>query len=189
MAVLEHRLPAANAGTGFDYKAAEFGRTGPSRIAPVMWAVTRVSLGFVFLWAFLDKTFGLGFATPSARAWISGGSPTTGFLKGVEGPFAGMFHNMAGVPLVNWLFMLALLGIGLGLMLGIAMRITAASATALLVFMWMASLPLQTNPFLDDHLIYALVAIGLAASGAGESYGLGRVWARIPIVARLPILR
>ena len=29
-------------------------------------AVLRISTGFVFLWAFLDKTFGLGYATPSA---------------------------------------------------------------------------------------------------------------------------
>ncbi len=189
MAVLEHHQPTAGSGTGFDYQAAEFTPARMSRIAPVVWALTRVSLGFVFLWAFLDKTFGLGFATPSAKAWISGGSPTTGFLKGVQGPFAGMFHGMAGVAAVNWLFMLALLGIGLGLILGVAMRITAASATALLVFMWMASLPLQTNPFLDDRLIYALVVIGLAISGAGARYSLSRAWARIPVVARLPILR
>jgi thiosulfate dehydrogenase [quinone] large subunit len=41
-------------------------------------AVMRVAIGFVFLWAFLDKTFGFGYAIPSARAWIHGGSPTKG---------------------------------------------------------------------------------------------------------------
>src|SRR6266511_711287 len=46
-------------------------------------AVFRVAVGFVFLWAFLDKTFGLGYATPSAKAWINGGSPTKGFLSGL----------------------------------------------------------------------------------------------------------
>ena len=35
-------------------------------------------LGFEFLWAFLDKTFGFGYATPAERAWINGGSPTKG---------------------------------------------------------------------------------------------------------------
>ena len=39
--------------------------------------------GFIFLWAFLDKSFGLGYATPSDNAWIHGGSPTTGFLPNV----------------------------------------------------------------------------------------------------------
>ena len=49
-------------------------------------AVLRIMFGFYFLWAFLDKTFGLGFSTPAERAWINGGSPTRGFLSGVEGP-------------------------------------------------------------------------------------------------------
>jgi CPA2 family monovalent cation:H+ antiporter-2 len=37
-------------------------------------------MGFVFLWAFLDKTFGFGYATASGKGWIDGGSPTEGFL-------------------------------------------------------------------------------------------------------------
>ncbi|MFC5822105.1 hypothetical protein ACFPUY_44090, partial [Nonomuraea harbinensis] len=46
------------------------------RRAPVdyVWAIARISIGWVFLWAFLDKTFGWGFATPAERAWINGGS-------------------------------------------------------------------------------------------------------------------
>lgn len=47
-------------------------------------ALLRLSIGFVFLWAFLDKLFGLGYATPGARAWINGGSPTKGFLSNVD---------------------------------------------------------------------------------------------------------
>src|SRR5688572_13701049 len=33
--------------------------------AGYLLAGVRIALGWVFLWAFLDKTFGLGFATPS----------------------------------------------------------------------------------------------------------------------------
>ena len=59
-----------------------------TRRATRFLAVVRVAIGFVFLWAFIDKTFGLGYATPSAKAWINGGSPTKGFLSGVEvGPW------------------------------------------------------------------------------------------------------
>ena len=155
----------------------------------LLWATTRVALGFVFLWAFLDKTFGLGHATPSARAWIHGGSPTTGFLSGVAGPFQGLFSSLAGHGAVDWLFMLGLLGIGLGLTLGVAARITAASATAMLVMMWMASLPITTNPFLDDHLVYALVIVALAVSGAANRFSLAGRWQAIPVVRRHPVLR
>jgi thiosulfate dehydrogenase (quinone) large subunit len=158
-------------------------------IAPVVWAITRISIGFVFLWAFLDKTFGLRFATPTERAWLNGGSPTKGYLAGVEGPFAGLFNPMSGAPWADWLFMVGLLGIGTALILGIGMRIAAVTGALLLVFMWMASLPLENNPFMDDHLVYAMVLVGLAAMDAGDFFGLGTAWARLPLVQKYPALR
>ena len=130
-------------------------------------ALARIMLGFVFLWAFLDKTFGLGFATESAKAWVNGGSPTTGFLQhGVnpESPFAAVFNGLAGMAWVDWLFMLALLGIGLALVLGIGLRVAAVAGTILMVLMWAALLPLENNPVVDDHLIYAALLWVVALS-------------------------
>ena len=160
-------------------------------------AATRLSLGWVFLWAFLDKTFALGFATGTDpetgavdrfgdAAWINGGSPTEGFLAfGTEGKvFHDFFASFAGAAWADWLFMLGLLGIGLALVLGIGMRIAAASGTLLLVAMWVASLPLENNPFMDDHIIYALVLAMLALAGAGHTLGLGKQWEKVPFVAR-----
>jgi thiosulfate dehydrogenase (quinone) large subunit len=151
------------------------------------FAVARVALGFVFLWAFLDKLIGLDHATPSANAWINGGSPSTGFLSSVEGPFAETFHSIAGTP-ADWLFMAGLLGIGVALILGIGMRIAAASGALLLVFMWAAVLPIVNNPFLDDHLVYAIVLVGLALMHAGDTAGLGTMWRNLPLVKRYPVL-
>ena len=160
-----------------------------TRVAPHVWAVARIGLGWVFLWAFLDKTFGLGYATPAERAWIDGGSPTGGFLGGVEGPFADFFQGLAGNAFIDWLFMLGLLGIGLAFILGIGMRIAAASAVVLLILMWMAVLPIVNNPFLDDHLVYAILAVGLAAANAGDTWGFGKAWAATDLVTRYPVLR
>ena len=42
-------------------------------------AVLRITTGSIFLWAFVDKTFGLGYATASDSARINEGSPTKGF--------------------------------------------------------------------------------------------------------------
>lgn len=153
----------------------------------ITWAVTRVGLGFVFLWAFLDKTFGLGRATPSDRSWRNGGSPTKGFLSGVEGPFAGFFNGLAGNVLADWLFMAGLAGIGIALIAGIGMRIAAVSAALMMVLMWAAELPIATNPFVDDHLIYALVIAGIAATGAGLRYSLAGRWTAV--TAKAPWLR
>jgi thiosulfate dehydrogenase (quinone) large subunit len=159
-------------------------------------AVLRVATGFVFLWAFLDKTFGLNYATPSAKAWINGGSPTNGFLAHVEvGPFQSFFHSIAGSGWANWTFMLGLLGIGVALTLGVAMRIAAAAGVAMLALMWFAEFPIaqhsstgtltgSPNPLTDSHFVYAIVLIVLAATYAGTTWGLGRRWARLPIVAK-----
>ncbi|MEV0593200.1 hypothetical protein [Nonomuraea cavernae] len=162
--------------------------TGTAARRPVdyVWAIARISLGWVFLWAFLDKTFGWGFATPAERAWVAGGSPTTGFLKGTgENALGGFFGSLAGQVWVDWLFMLGLLGIGTALILGVGLRIAAATGSLLMVMMWAAALPLTTNPFMDDHIIYAIVMVGLALGGAGTTLGLGK----LPIVQRNPYLK
>jgi thiosulfate dehydrogenase [quinone] large subunit len=151
-------------------------------------AVLRVSLGFVFLWAFLDKTFGFGFATPAAKAWINGGSPTKGFLSGVEaGPLQGFFHDLAGTTVANWAFMLGLLGVGVALVLGIGLRVAAGAASAMMALMWLAEWPLasgSSNPITDYHVIYAIAAVVLALTYAGHTWGLGRPWAALPMVRK-----
>ena len=158
-------------------------------------------MSLVFLWAFLDKVFGLGYSTPGARAWVNGGSPTQGFLGTVDhGPFGAMFRSWAGAGWADWLFMLALAGIGIALLLGIGMRIAAVSGTLLLVLMWAAEWPLarftdagqptmSTHPFLDDHLVYAGVLILLALIAAGNTWGLGKFWANLDLVRKNPWLR
>jgi len=145
------------------------------RPAPSGWlAALRIGVGSVFLWAFLDKTFGLGYATEGKDAWLDGGSPTFGFLSfGAAGPFKDFYNSIAGDAWADWLFMLGLLGIGLGLILGVMMRVSAWSGALLLVLMWTAVLPPENNPFMDDHIVYALVLLLLAELGAGRWFGLG----------------
>ena len=153
-------------------------------------AIARISIGWVFLWAFLDKTFGLGFATASEDAWVNGGSPTFGFLNfATEGKvFHDFFAGLAG-PAADWLFMAGLLGIGLALILGIGMRIAAGAGATMLTLMWAAELRLENNPFMDDHIVYAVVLVALAIYGAGRYLGLGKVWEKLPIVQRFPVLK
>jgi thiosulfate dehydrogenase [quinone] large subunit len=159
-------------------------------------AVFRVVLGFEFLWSFLDKTFGFGYATPAERAWINGGSPTKGFLSRVAvGPFESTFHAWAGAGWADWLFMIGLLAIGVALIVGVGLRIAAVSGSLMMLAMWAAEWPLDkltsageptmsTNPIVDYHIIYALALIALAVTFAGNIWGLGRRWAKLPFVQR-----
>lgn len=164
-------------------------------------AVARIAVGFIFLWAFLDKTFGLGYSTASAKAWIHGGSPTSGFLGHVDvGPFQGFFTSLGGSTVVDILFMAGMLAVGLALILGIGLRIAAVAGTVILLMMWAAEWPLaqltsagqpsgSVNPIVDYHLVYALVAIVAALTFAGRTWGFGKMWESTSLVKRLPWLK
>lgn len=161
-----------------------------TRAVSLIAAGLRMVLGWVFLWAFFDKTFGLGHDTAGKDAWVNGGSPTKGFLGfATAGPFASFYHHIAGQGWADWLFMLGLAGIGTALLLGVAMRLAAGAGALLLVLMWTAVLPPANNPFMDDHLIYAGVLVLLAALHAGHTAGLGKVWERQSLVRRYRVLR
>jgi len=123
----------------------------------------RLVMSFIFLWAFFDKLLGLGFATTSQKAWINGGSPTTGFLSGaVKGPFAEMFQSLAGVAIVDWAFMLGLLFIGLTLLFNRYVFWGALAGIVIMLLMWLAVLFPENNPIIDEHIVYALVFALLA---------------------------
>lgn len=162
----------------------------PRTVDHYLLAVLRLAVAWEFLWAFGDKLFGWGFATPSERSWLNGGSPTKGFLENsAAGPFESFYRSIAGDSWTNWLFMVGLAGIGLALLFGIGMRIAAVAGAVLMVMMWSVVLPPATNPFLDTHLIEALVLIVLARFNAGDTLGLGRWWASTALVRRFPWLR
>ena len=152
-------------------------------------AVARILLGWIFLWTFVDKTFGLGYGTEPDRSWLSGNSPTAGYLSGNKGTFSGLFTALGGHAWTDWLFMGGMAGLGMSLVLGIGMRIASVGAVALLGMLWLSQWPLDQNPFADQHLIYLATCIGLAAARAGDTWGLGLPWARTGLVGAIPILR
>ncbi len=147
-------------------------------------AVLRLFIGWVFFWAFIDKFLGLGYATTRERAWINGGSPTQGFLGNVDGPFDWLFNPMAGNIVVDALFMLGLLGIGLSYLFGIGMHVASWSGAVLMFLMWLAVLPLTNNPFMDDHLVYAVAMLLLMTMRAGRTWGFGDWWSKHHVVER-----
>jgi thiosulfate dehydrogenase [quinone] large subunit len=169
-------------------------------------AVLRLGFGLTFLWAFFDKLLALGFATGVSTnpetgeeivdrfgdaAWINGGSPTEGFLQfGTEGKWMhDFFSSFAGAAWADWLFMIGLLGIGAALTLGVAMRIAAGAGALLYLLMYAASLPLENNPVIDDHLLGAVAVVVLALTLAGDTWGAGKGWAKTHLVREYPFLR
>lgn len=128
-----------------------------------IWELLRFTMGFIILWAFFDKLIGLGFTTLPENAWIAGGSPTFGFLNfASKGIFSGFFNAISASPIIDWLFMAGLLLVGISLILGIFMKISSYSGAFMMFLMWLAVLPPEHHPFLDEHIIYILVLFGTA---------------------------
>jgi thiosulfate dehydrogenase [quinone] large subunit len=159
-----------------------------SRSGRIALGLLRIATAWVFLWAFLDKTFGLGFSTTSRQAWIHGGSPSAGYLTSaaVTGPLKGFYASIAGSA-TDILFMAGMLGIGLAVILGVGLRISAVAGSVVMILMYLAEWPFSprtasTNPLVDYHIVFALALIAVAALSAGDTFGLGRAWKRLRLV-------
>ncbi len=161
----------------------------------------RVGLGLIFLWSFVDKLFGLGFATCVDKksgkfemlcdgAWINGGSPTFGFLNfSSHGPLADIFKQMAGNPVVDWLFMLGLLFIGICLVIGIALRLSGFFGFIMMTLMYLAAMPPEHHPFMDEHVIYAVILLSIMMGNSSGNCPVSRWWKNSNLVQKFSILK
>jgi thiosulfate dehydrogenase [quinone] large subunit len=178
-----------------------------------VFGALRFAAGWTFLWAFLDKAFALGFTTGRLEngtidffakdaAWLNGGSPTAGVVGfAIDGsPFKGAIQSVTGFQMtelgpqvagwVDWIYMLSMVLIGLGLILGIGTRLAAVGGIAwMAIFYGATAIWPEHNPFMDEHVIYAIVLAGVAYVGAGRFLGLGRWWERTALVQRAPFLK
>jgi thiosulfate dehydrogenase (quinone) large subunit len=125
------------------------------------------------------------------EAWLNGGQPTAGFLEfGTKGPFKDFYAGLAGQTWVDWVYMLSMLLIGLALILGIGTRLAAIGGIIWMALFYTAgSIWPENNPFVDEHVVYAIVLAGIAYVAAGRYLGLGKYWERVPLVKRYPILK
>jgi thiosulfate dehydrogenase [quinone] large subunit len=169
----------------------------------------RLLMGWTFLWAFLDKAFGLGFATGrnaetgaivffgEGQAWFNGGSPTKGVFAYAlnAGPFQGFYEGLGNVQMtaqgptadpamwIDVVYMGAMLLIGLGLVFGVMTRLAAVGGIVwLAIFYTATAIWPEHNPFVDDHVIEAVVLVGLILANAGRYWGLGKAWQRLDFV-------
>jgi thiosulfate dehydrogenase [quinone] large subunit len=175
--------------------------TSGSRLGWTALSIARILIGFVFLWAFIDKLFALGFSTGKdsktgvvdyfgPKAWINGAHVTEGYLKSSSGPLGSFFSGLGAQRWTDWVFMIGLAGIGLALMFGIGTKVAAWSGVAMLAMMytthaWPGTVAGATNPFLDEHIVYGVTAVGIVfVELQRQAVGLGSWWRKLPIVQK-----
>ena len=155
-----------------------------------IFGILRVLLGAMLFWAFLDKMFGLGYATPAGSGFIDGGSPTKGFLIGAsKGTFGWLFEPMVDISgVLDVVILLAMFALGVGLILGIGKKLCCIGGMAMFFVFYLAMFPLANNPILDEHVIYIVVLAGVLFTDSCRSIGFGRMWKDTALVKRFPIL-
>jgi thiosulfate dehydrogenase [quinone] large subunit len=170
------------------------------RSAAYSAALLRISLGLVYLWAFISQAFGISytntapavagqktsygwhFSSNPDNGWISSGfshSPTAGYVNKTHGPLAFIPQNLStGLDDLFW--MVAIGGLGIALTLGILMNIAGIGGFLLNVILWFSTFPPSSNPIVDGtHTIYALVLLLLMFLHAGNKWGFGRWWSSL----------
>lgn len=124
----------------------------------------RIGLGWLFLYAGITKVLNPEW---SAAGYLRGASAFQGFYGWLASP--GM------LPLTNFVNEWGLTLIGVSLIIGLLVRWSAV-AGALIMLMYYLPLgfpyPNEHALVVDEHIVYALAFLVLAAFGAGRIWGL-----------------
>lgn len=145
-------------------------------------------MGWSFLWVFMDRLFGLGF--PTTQGWIHGGNPVRGILiYTYEGPLSGAYDWCAAEWPVQAGLMAGLFIVGVGAIFGTWFRMAAFLGAGIYLLMWSARLPPTNNPITDDHLMGALIMIGLAMSNSGKTWSFSDKWQKLPFISERKYLQ
>ncbi|MFY9463143.1 MAG: DoxX family protein [Candidatus Sungiibacteriota bacterium] len=142
----------------------------------------RISMGWLFFWAGITKILN--------PAWSA-----VGYLHNAK-TFADFYTWLASpamLPLINFVNAWGLTLLGVSLILGIGVRLSAFFGAALMILYYIPILDFPyPNPrafIIDEHIIYALALILLAALRAGRIGGLENWCANLPLCAKFPRLR
>jgi thiosulfate dehydrogenase [quinone] large subunit len=158
-------------------------------------AALRVTLGVGFLYAGLEKIFDFaGTGAFTAAGFLKFG--TIGALPGVDpktivNPTHALWVNLAGyeqlMPVLNWLVVTGETAIGIALILGIAVRLSGVLGAVLMGLITVAAWSFGFGP-INETVLYAVVALYLAAVNAGRVYGVDGWLERTEFVTRTPAL-
>ncbi|MCC6934729.1 MAG: DoxX family protein [Candidatus Yanofskybacteria bacterium] len=141
----------------------------PSYFSKPILAVLRIAMGWMFLYAGVTKLLD--------PEWSA-----AGYLQNAKA-LTGLYHWLASpgiLPVTNALNEWGLTLLGISLTLGAFVRFSAPFGALLMVLYYLALGFPYPNPnafVIDQHIIFALVLMFLAASSAGRFWGLD-AWQR-----------
>jgi thiosulfate dehydrogenase (quinone) large subunit len=135
-----------------------------SKYQGIFLVVLRVAMGWLFFHAGIVKILNSN--------WTA-----AGYLNNAK-HLGGFYHWLASpslLPTTNFVNEWALTLLGVSLMLGILIRYTAPLGALLMLFYYLPlsfPKPDANSYIVDEHIIYAITLLYLAAVNAGKSWGL-----------------
>jgi thiosulfate dehydrogenase (quinone) large subunit len=158
--------------------------------------VLRIAIGWVFLFAGLEKFLALGGAPFSAAGFLQ--HATAGTWPGVtlaQGEYLNPTHpfwaslgaNAGAIGVINVLVVFGELAIGTALILGLFTRFAAAMGTLMMTFFFVASWDFA-NGIVNSDAIYAILLVSVGIMGAGKVFGLDALLEKTEFVKKAPIL-
>lgn len=168
--------------------------TGLSKYRGIGVLLTRVTVGWVFLYAGIEKVFGAKAFT--AVGFLKFGTIGTTSEKVADGTIVNPTHDfwvsLAGngtlMPIVNFLVVFGEVAIGAALILGLATRFASVAGALMMTLFWIAAWDFAFGA-IEYHAVLAIVTLSLGIIGAGEFFGLDAIVDETPIVKRAPALR
>lgn len=153
-----------------------------TRYQTIALAALRLMLGWVMFYAGVVKIIN--------PAWSA-----AGYLQNAK-IFSGFFQWLASpslLPAVNWLNEWGLTLLGVSIILGVFVRLSSLLGAGLILLYYFPVLEfpyIKPHSFIiDDHIIYAVAFLLLAAFRAGRYWGLENWCAGLPVCRRYPKLR
>jgi thiosulfate dehydrogenase [quinone] large subunit len=142
----------------------------------------RLSLGWLFFYSGITKVL-----NPD---WTA-----AGYLQGAK-TFGGLYQwflQPEVLPVVNFLNEWGQLLLGIALILGVFVRLSGVVGALLMLLYYLPVLEFpyigKTAFLVDEHVVYALALLVLAAFRAGRVWGLETWCSQLPICSKYPQLR
>ncbi len=159
-------------------------------------AALRIILGWGFLYAGLDKVIhfdgsGKAFDAGGFLRFATAGTAPGAAEKAIVNPthdlWVSLGANAGLVSLINVLVVFGEIAIGVALILGLATRFAGIMGTLMMGLFFIASWDFA-HGIVNEQLLYGGLAAFLAASHAGETFGLDGILKRTTFVRAKPLV-
>jgi thiosulfate dehydrogenase (quinone) large subunit len=168
--------------------------TGLSNYRGIGVLLARVTVGWVFVYAGIEKLFG---ATPfTAAGFLKFGTMGTTAEKVADGTivnpthafWVGLAGNATLLPILNFLVVFGEVAIGAALIVGLATRFASVAGFLMMGLFWIAAWDFS-HGVVQYQSVLAIVSLALGIIGAGEFFGLDAIVEGTRLVKRAPALR